>query len=578
MRPVTRGNAAASYTTRETRLAAVAARLLTDFASQRKVRGDLDVLEEEMGEEQPQKRRRVNDPNATFAGLQQAAVPLLADYTRAKMTPGTSSDTIFRKGDAYRANLNLQSELLKARIASDTEELMGEYSYARGGLVANLGQYCSFCEMPLAASLAVEHMLPKVYFPNLAASWSNFLLACTICNSVKTSSPSRRTAEDKALRLHPPSPTIAQVQAAGYSLLLWPSDAAARYANFTNHFQYVLRKVRYAGEDLYSALDLATADTAARILNNTIFHRNGADLIEATFYDEIALGGLSHMDAGTFLTGVTLEVDLATTPLPPGFKTSLVGAHILDNNDHSFVLAQATPRPTSPAGVRAWRLKESFKFQISTLRREIGIVSGGNTLLIGGTSSKAVAPALKHNILIEDVAKYWNVNTWDWKLEWTPASGSSTYDVTLSRDVLFEWNPTTNTLWAARMSTSAVEVEIRVVIHGNADLQAAASQTIVATGLNRRAPNDIKASDRRVVKRTRAWFTAANTIRRLSTARTSGSPVYQDLLTAAKHTMTGTGFWSVWYSLVTNALGVGAPVRRDLLQHLQDVSNFPGTR
>ncbi|MDB5391488.1 MAG: hypothetical protein JWM11_7134, partial [Planctomycetaceae bacterium] len=60
-----------------------------------------------------------------------------------------------------------------------------EYAEARGALIDLLGEYCSFCEMQLDASLAVEHVQPKSKVSALATSWENFLLACTNCNSTK---------------------------------------------------------------------------------------------------------------------------------------------------------------------------------------------------------------------------------------------------------------------------------------------------------------------------------------------------------------------------------------------------------
>ncbi len=59
------------------------------------------------------------------------------------------------------------------------------YSEARGELIKRLGEYCSFCEMQLDASLAVEHVQPKSKVPELEKSWGNFLLACPNCNSTK---------------------------------------------------------------------------------------------------------------------------------------------------------------------------------------------------------------------------------------------------------------------------------------------------------------------------------------------------------------------------------------------------------
>ncbi|MCB9038107.1 MAG: HNH endonuclease [Lewinellaceae bacterium] len=67
-----------------------------------------------------------------------------------------------------------------------------EYGLARRDLIERMGQYCSYCETRLNASLAVEHVQPKAHTPGLKLDWFNFLLACTNCNSTKG---------DKAIRL-----------------------------------------------------------------------------------------------------------------------------------------------------------------------------------------------------------------------------------------------------------------------------------------------------------------------------------------------------------------------------------------
>jgi hypothetical protein len=52
-------------------------------------------------------------------------------------------------------------------------------------LTAQLGKYCSYCERYISIGLAVEHVLPKSLHPELETTWTNFLLGCTNCNSVK---------------------------------------------------------------------------------------------------------------------------------------------------------------------------------------------------------------------------------------------------------------------------------------------------------------------------------------------------------------------------------------------------------
>ena len=62
-----------------------------------------------------------------------------------------------------------------------------KYQQARGELIDRLGDYCSYCEMPLHTALAVEHIQPKDenLYPELELEWDNFLLACPNCNSNK---------------------------------------------------------------------------------------------------------------------------------------------------------------------------------------------------------------------------------------------------------------------------------------------------------------------------------------------------------------------------------------------------------
>ncbi|MGB8701386.1 MAG: HNH endonuclease [Thermosynechococcaceae cyanobacterium] len=64
-----------------------------------------------------------------------------------------------------------------------------KYGDAIGDLEARLGLYCSYCERRLPTSLAVEHVVPKALNPGLETEWTNFLLGCTNCNSVKGDTP-----------------------------------------------------------------------------------------------------------------------------------------------------------------------------------------------------------------------------------------------------------------------------------------------------------------------------------------------------------------------------------------------------
>ena len=70
------------------------------------------------------------------------------------------------------------------------------YADAIGDLEGRLGRYCSYCERRLPTSLAVEHMAPKNPHQDRELDWSNFLLACVNCNSIKRD---KDAAEDDIL-------------------------------------------------------------------------------------------------------------------------------------------------------------------------------------------------------------------------------------------------------------------------------------------------------------------------------------------------------------------------------------------
>lgn len=77
------------------------------------------------------------------------------------------------------------------RPQKDAPIVFKEYAEARGELINRMGEFCSYCEMHLDASLAVEHVQPKKpegadeNITSRELDWDNFLLACTNCNSTK---------------------------------------------------------------------------------------------------------------------------------------------------------------------------------------------------------------------------------------------------------------------------------------------------------------------------------------------------------------------------------------------------------
>lgn len=59
------------------------------------------------------------------------------------------------------------------------------YRDARNDLAEKIGWYCSYCEMQTKNMIEIEHVEP-VHNGGAELEWSNFLLSCKYCNTVKS--------------------------------------------------------------------------------------------------------------------------------------------------------------------------------------------------------------------------------------------------------------------------------------------------------------------------------------------------------------------------------------------------------
>ncbi|MBV7529639.1 HNH endonuclease [Chitinophaga sp. sic0106] len=106
-----------------------------------------------------------------------------------------------------------------------------KYGNARGSLIQNYGEYCSYCGMPVQDSaLAIEHCLPKSVFPSEMLYYTNFFLACPSCNTQKGDKPSWADSVTWATRYNGAPTNLAQVMAGGMDRQVWPTNANMAWA------------------------------------------------------------------------------------------------------------------------------------------------------------------------------------------------------------------------------------------------------------------------------------------------------------------------------------------------------------
>ncbi|MEM9544896.1 MAG: HNH endonuclease [Bacteroidota bacterium] len=69
------------------------------------------------------------------------------------------------------------------------------YKQAGVPLTQRLGNFCSYCEIPLHGLVEVEHIVPKSHYPAFSTDWYNFLMSCGPCNNKKWNNPDRSTVK-----------------------------------------------------------------------------------------------------------------------------------------------------------------------------------------------------------------------------------------------------------------------------------------------------------------------------------------------------------------------------------------------
>jgi 5-methylcytosine-specific restriction endonuclease McrA len=113
------------------------------------------------------------------------------------------------------------------------------YRQAATPLTTQLGSFCSYCEIPLLATIEVEHIAPKSEYPMFCLAWENFLLACGPCNKLpaKDSKPNRvNVVDDWLAGAQPPLERTYYDEIRGH--YVWPDRDAAAYRLLRPRLEY----------------------------------------------------------------------------------------------------------------------------------------------------------------------------------------------------------------------------------------------------------------------------------------------------------------------------------------------------
>lgn len=468
----------------------------------------------------------------------------------------------------------------ESATSEDQKRIARVYALARRDLITNIGQYCSYCEMPLAASLAVEHMLPKVWFPLYAVSWDNFLLACPICNSVKNAKPSFLEGKQAAGGA---SPTFPQIVAGAQNLYLWPGDTVT-YTSFGRYFSYELHKVLYqAGGGIYDSAPFPTSELLAIVQAEGLRKR---DQVGGYIRAEVRtpLFDIPAPAAGPvilFLTPLTQQVGITrdnVSSVPPilvqTFKTFTNAS--LNHVSAFYVNLGVDPNVyLAPLSPNQWSLVQTSGFYLSFLGSNVILYDDQNheitrwsqgandmlRVLAGGNLPKNIAAAIgvdQFSVSI-DILKV----------------GNSLYALSVAKKYVLVNDHGILKAYADQIFS----VELRLVPTGGGP----AKRVIREIALNRNEPLNVKQSDRRVARRTNTLFDALATLPDLEAAVTPSliahyPNIQDDLIPMVIQTAILSGHWSVWNWVFQRFLATTSPLRVRLLQALRDTNNFPGTR
>lgn len=481
-----------------------------------------------------------------------------------------------------------------AQITAAAKAYGKAYPKARGDLVAGLGQYCSYCELPMSANLAVEHMVPKSTFPQFAARWDNFLLCCSACNSRKLDQPDYRTYQQAA--------GADATRQSALASMRFPTDAG--YTNFVASFGYRLNATDQDGVPDPRAPGAAGGNIAGppELVDMTArgpVARVGYIVLRAAVPDAADQAQLAALATG--------GAAQAPNAVPAALRNSF--AVLADLGGYSAEVEE------NSAARLAFRLSHSVTYRFDTSGVKLKVTRPGGAPQELNVRSRIaqgwlLTGAVPRDILLSNANLGYRYLP-DVTVTALPAGVTRTqYDVTVADRYRCELDLASNVLTVAALVTTPYMLEIFARPAFDATgAQAAdlAKKTIERLDLNderalgkatrggrrKRDDDDNNLVNRRVAWRTRTWFVAQASLERAKSASamaqanpaTASAAEFELLVELIGQTMRHTGCWSVWMTVGATlpappANATPATVPFDVATRLRALATdlFPGTR
>jgi hypothetical protein len=237
---------------------------------------------------------------------------------------GTSNPTLSECLDYWLASVKKVAYPTKKTVSTTSKEKALKaielridkiYKQASVPLTQHLGNFCSYCEIPLPGLVEVEHVVPKSNYPTFSTDWYNFLMSCGPCNTQKWTSPTRSTVKTWIGKADPTEAEYqTEIRTKNY---VWPDIDASSYQDLPCELWF--NKVSGGGWEKKNTWD--AADFRNHVVSMSIPDRT----VRAAIY------------SGTSITYVDVQVRISTSKSANSYGTQMIKLCGLNIPGNSFL-------------------------------------------------------------------------------------------------------------------------------------------------------------------------------------------------------------------------------------------------